>query len=546
MNERLSRDLHLDRWNDGYSIEESHRLLCVGLLRSVFYTPYQQERPMGAAPFCAGGDRLRKKEGNMEEKMSRPASRVLARWLIVISIQLVVVAACNPPSGGGSGSSGPGGGPPSPEPRIEIERDGVVITTSGSSDFGNHPTGTAAEVTFSLFNRGEAQLELSGSPDLVAVTGADAALFTIVTPPATPIASGAQTSFTVRFSPPDVAARTVVLGIASNDPSTPAFTFTVHGAGISPPSKVARTGQTTSYAAGDDAAQARGVAWPSPRFVDNGDGTVSDMLTGLMWQKSPSSTMSWTSAITTSRSLTLASYTDWRLPNVIELESLVNVEQAAPASWLSAQGFAGIQSSVYWTSTTFAQDSSRAWVVYMDYGGSVGRSSKVLSKYSWAVRDGAAGAVALPKSGQTISYTPGDDGDLQKGHDWPSPRFTWTPNNGITDNLTGLMWEEVFSSSTKTWDQAVSSAISLGRGGYSDWRLPNRRELASLINYGQFIPAGWLSAQGFLNVAYGTCWSSSTYAPDTGVAWTAVMDAGNTYFGSKTGSTYMWAVRGGP
>ena len=48
---------------------------------------------------------------------------------------------------------------------------------------------------------------------------------------------------------------------------------------------VEKTGQTTSCAAGDDGALKKGVAWPSPRFTDNADGTVSDNLTGLIWLK---------------------------------------------------------------------------------------------------------------------------------------------------------------------------------------------------------------------------------------------------------------------
>ena len=51
------------------------------------------------------------------------------------------------------------------------------------------------------------------------------------------------------------------------------------------PAPVAKTGQTTSYATGDDGDFEKGVAWPSPRFTDNDDGTVCDHLTGLMWAK---------------------------------------------------------------------------------------------------------------------------------------------------------------------------------------------------------------------------------------------------------------------
>ena len=51
------------------------------------------------------------------------------------------------------------------------------------------------------------------------------------------------------------------------------------------PAMVPKTGQTTGYATGDDGALQKGVAWPNPRFTDNGDGTVTDNLTGLIWLK---------------------------------------------------------------------------------------------------------------------------------------------------------------------------------------------------------------------------------------------------------------------
>ena len=99
-----------------------------------------------------------------------------------------------------------------------------------------------------------------------------------------------------------------------------------------------RTGQTECYdesgkmiaceGTGQDSDIQAGVPWPEPRFTDNGDGTMTDNLTGLMWTKDaslPNVTMEyWNQAIDYCDNLTLAGYSDWRLPNVNELESLVN------------------------------------------------------------------------------------------------------------------------------------------------------------------------------------------------------------------------------
>src|SRR4030067_533587 len=104
-----------------------------------------------------------------------------------------------------------------------------------------------------------------------------------------------------------------------------------------------------------------------------------------------------------------------------------------------------------------------------------------------------AGTVDLPKTGQTTCYDTagavipcagtGQDGDIQAGVDWPSPRFTVsTDGYCVTDNLTGLMWVRSPDSVTRTWQQALDYANGLSLCGYTDWRLPNVNELESMVN----------------------------------------------------------------
>ena len=101
----------------------------------------------------------------------------------------------------------------------------------------------------------------------------------------------------------------------------------------------------------------------------------------------------------------------------------------------------------------------------------------------------------VPATGQTNSYATGDDGDLRPGVAWPSPRFTvgtGTSTNCVTDNLTGLMWVKNPDATTRNWSTALTYCNGLdgsaGRGGYTDWRLPNAKELYSLIDLGRFTP----------------------------------------------------------
>lgn len=160
----------------------------------------------------------------------------------------------------------------------------------------------------------------------------------------------------------------------------------------------ARTGQTINYVAGDDGDFRAGVAWPEPRFVDNGDGTVTDKLTGLMWTKDADfagGTRAWNAAVDFCENLDFAGYTDWRLPNLRELWSLINAGWFDPAlsdtsgtgQWSENDPFINVVSGFYWTSTTSPPDTSIAWRLTLQTGGTR-RSNKLYSYPVWPVRGG--------------------------------------------------------------------------------------------------------------------------------------------------------------
>jgi len=319
-----------------------------------------------------------------------------------------------------------------------------------------------------------------------------------------------------------------------------------------------KTGQTTSHLTGDDGDLRMGVAWPDPRFtVGTGveTGCITDNLTGLMWDQSGDTSIgkkTWSDALIDCSGLSLGGHSDWRLPNLKELRSLVNYQQSDQAVWLNGQGFTGVQVDSYWSSTTSAPSTSTsaAWFVVMGFG-DVEYSNKTFDYYVLAVRSGqAGGTVSLPKTGQATSYTisDGEDGDLRMGVAWPSPRFTNNGDGTITDNLTGLMWDESGDTSIgqKTWSDALIDCNGLSLGGYDDWRLPNVNELESLINAGKTDSAAWLNGQGFTGVqAAGDYWSSTTSAPPSTNAWYVSLSNGYVIPVPKTGDCYVLAVRSG-
>ena len=159
---------------------------------------------------------------------------------------------------------------------------------------------------------------------------------------------------------------------------------------------VAKTGQTESTTAGDDGDLEKGVNWPDPRFKDNGDGTVTDQLTGLIWLKdaNPCGKKKWGEAIVFCNNLCSGraglrddSYPgDWRLPNLRELYSLVDFSNYNPA--LPPENpFVGQQSSLYWSSTVDVGSAGGAWLVNF-YRGYVGVYYQAGEYYVHPVRSG--------------------------------------------------------------------------------------------------------------------------------------------------------------
>ena len=189
----------------------------------------------------------------------------------------------------------------------------------------------------------------------------------------------------------------------------------------------------------------------------------------------------------------------------------------------------------------------------------------------------------VPQTGQALCYeedgeeatcgigiTIGQDGHLQSGVEWPVPRFTINetilgePDGTVTDNLTGLIWlRDANCIAHVDWHAALEAANSLASGdcGLSDgsvagdWRLPNVRELQSLIHYGFRAPAlpdtdgtEQCSEDGepFFGVQLSWYWSSTTATRGTLSAWLVDFTLGNVNSGDKVIFTFhVWPVRGG-
>jgi len=148
----------------------------------------------------------------------------------------------------------------------------------------------------------------------------------------------------------------------------------------------------------------------------------------------------------------------------------------------------------------------------------------------------------LLKTGQTISYTDFDDGYYQKGDTREYSRDNI--KEIVTDKVTGLLWQDNAEAKTvpKNWEDAKLYCAELTLGSHGDWRLPTRKELGTLIDYGRVSPA---IDPVFDNVASNLYWSSTTVAGGSSFAWFVNFYSGYPNSRTKTNSYYVRCVRAG-
>ncbi len=344
---------------------------------------------------------------------------------------------------------------------------------------------------------------------------------------------------------------------------------------------LAASGQAQSYAPGDDAALHAGVAWPATRYVDHHDGSVTDTLTGLVWLKDAGclAPSTWAPALDAVDHLAAgacgltdgSSAGQWRVPNQWELESLVDESASAPAISAGAP-FTNVAAGAYWTSTSYyggQGGSPQAWAIRMSDGryvnDGVGNVKTASTLGVWAVRGTSGGAVTLQATGMYVPYAAGDDGSVQAGVALPYPRLRDNADGTLTDTLTGLVWLRQASCLSGTWSGAVAAVRGLASGqcGLTDgsaagaWRMPNRKEMASLADRGlnnqaDFFDTAWTSADAGVPsaaavfdqfVAFQYYWTSTTDAADTSLAWTVFSCDFGVYDTTKTATGYTLAVR---
>ena len=208
-------------------------------------------------------------------------------------------------------------------------------------------------------------------------------------------------------------------------------------------------------------------------------------------------------------------YSDWRLPTIKELACIVNYGNHSPA--VDVAYFPYLVSSPYWSCTTVAGQTNHAWYLDFDNGGDLA-NNKPASYHVRAVRGG--------QSGSFLDLVINGDGT-------------------VTDPGSGLMWQQGEAESEMNWETSLSYCEALTLGGYWDWRLPNGKEIRSIVDYSVFSPA--LNTNCFLKAVSSDYWSSTTSVHYTGSAWhMGFEDGDDSYAWGKSSHDYcIRAVRGG-
>ncbi|MDM8528871.1 DUF1566 domain-containing protein [Anaerolineales bacterium HSG24] len=224
-----------------------------------------------------------------------------------------------------------------------------------------------------------------------------------------------------------------------------------------------------------------------PSYTNNGDGTVSDNITGLMWQKSPdNSRYDYNASQTYCSSLSVGSYSDWRIPTIKELYSLAD--------------FRGELLMGNTTTSTPYIDRT-----YFDFEYPTEAYAGQYASISLYVKGPIVNDISQGVFG--FNFADGHIKSYGAGFEFNNPSATRQTNglyvycvrgtenqygindfqdnedSTITDKATNLMWQQADDGTTRNWGDSLSYCEGLSLANHTDWRLPNVKELQSIVDY---------------------------------------------------------------
>lgn len=218
-----------------------------------------------------------------------------------------------------------------------------------------------------------------------------------------------------------------------------------------------------------------------PSYTDNGDGTITDNVTGLMWQQDMGEKMSYAEAVELLKTINLGGYNDWRIPTIKELYSL---------AYFSGRCMGENVIDKFIDTDYFEQPI-----------GNVSEGEREIDAQTWSKTH----YVGLTMNGDSTlfgfnfvdgrlkgypKYDPANNSAKEmyfrmvRGNEsYGINNYTDNGDGTITDRATGLMWQKEDNGNTYNWQEGLSYAENLELAGHSDWRMPNAKELHSIVDY---------------------------------------------------------------
>ena len=218
-------------------------------------------------------------------------------------------------------------------------------------------------------------------------------------------------------------------------------------------------------------------------YQENGDGTVTDLNTGLMWQQMPElyNKSTYPQALAEADTFSLAGYNDWRLPSIKELYSLIDFRGShfTLTAYIDTTYFGfrfgdttlgeRVIDGQYWSSTEYVGTTMDGDATTFGVNFADGRIKGYPSE-----------PVGPPGNQNTMTafvrYVRGNT-------DYGVNNFEDNGDETISDSATELMWQTIDNGNTYNWVEALDYAENLSHAGYDDWRLPNAKELQSIVDY---------------------------------------------------------------
>ncbi len=222
-----------------------------------------------------------------------------------------------------------------------------------------------------------------------------------------------------------------------------------------------------------------------PVYQDNGDGAITDLNTGLMWQKTPGDKVTFDEALAGAGTFSLAGYDDWRLPTIKELYSLILFSGTDPSGpQADTDGLTPFIDTEYFD-FEYGDENAGERIIDAQYWSSTEYVSTTMggSATTFGVNfaDGRIKGYGRerPGGGQMVQFV-----RYMRGNpDYGKNNFFDKGDGTITDLATGMMWQKADDGNAYNWQDAMEYTGDLELAGHSDWRLPNAKELQSIVDY---------------------------------------------------------------